>query len=180
MQHLVMWITTIIVALTLWNYVSGSEVTYVVSPVDNRSYLVRNLPDKQLAADHLAKLRVHMDNFIKEAGIKRYYIEVSESSDSKYTSYTVNKNTIHMCVRGRGRGLNGKFIDQNTLFFVALHELAHVMTPSIGHTDEFWDTFKDLLSKAIKLNYYKYHPYHESPKKYCGIYISDTPLKLNS
>ena len=35
-----------------------------------------------------------------------------------------------------------KLIDENTLMFVALHELAHIATESIGHTKEFWANFK--------------------------------------
>ena len=31
--------------------------------------------------------------------------------------------------------------DENTLLFVSLHEVAHIMTKSIGHTKEFWDNF---------------------------------------
>ena len=32
--------------------------------------------------------------------------------------------------------------------FVAIHELSHVMTKSIGHKQEFWDNFKFLLENA--------------------------------
>ena len=32
--------------------------------------------------------------------------------------------------------------------FVTIHELAHVMTKSIGHKTEFWDNFKFLLQEA--------------------------------
>ena len=30
-------------------------------------------------------------------------------------------------------------IDINTLTFVALHELAHVATVEVGHTENFWE-----------------------------------------
>ena len=66
----------------------------------------------------------------------------------------------------------------NTITFVALHELAHVMTVSIGHTQEFWDNFKFLLKFAIAEGFYNYHPYHQQPMKYCGTMITDTPHKL--
>jgi predicted SprT family Zn-dependent metalloprotease len=80
-----------------------------------------------------------------------------------------------MCVRERDEG--GKLVDENTLFFVALHELAHIMTHSKGHTVEFRNNFRYLLDHAVKDGYYHYQPYHQDPKKYCGTYISDTPLK---
>ena len=39
-------------------------------------------------------------------------------------------------------------IDEHTLMFVAIHELSHVMTKSIGHKSEFWENFKFLLENA--------------------------------
>jgi len=79
------------------------------------------------------------------------------------------------CIRERDE--NNKLVDLNTITFVALHELAHVMTVSIGHTKEFWDNFAFLLEFAVKKGYYKYHPYHKKPVKYCATMITDTPYK---
>ena len=47
-----------------------------------------------------------------------------------------------------------KLIDENTLMFVALHELSHVASKSIGHTDEFWNNFKFLIKEAETINIY--------------------------
>ena len=38
--------------------------------------------------------------------------------------------------------------------FVAIHEIAHIMTLSVGHTEEFWNNFKFLLENAVELNIY--------------------------
>lgn len=192
-KNIVIYITLIIIALTLYNYSESfdMEVSHVSSDVDQRQYLVLNLPDREMAADQLAKLRIKLEDFIQHmhlnkthlhTGIgrmkQRFQAVLSESKPgSKYTSYTVNKGSkIYMCIRERDE--NNRIIDENTLFFVALHELAHVMTISVDHTKEFWVNFKFLLHHAVKDGYYKYHPYHKTPKKYCGTYISDTPLKL--
>ena len=59
--------------------------------------------------------------------------------------------------------------------FVTLHELAHIMTKSIGHTKEYWDNFKDLLSEAVKINIYKPVDYSKDPIKYSGEEITDSP-----
>ena len=61
--------------------------------------------------------------------------------------------------------------------FVALHELAHVMTKSVGHTEEFWSNFRYLLKNSIKLGIYKYQDFRKKPVKYCGITITDTPYQ---
>ena len=66
---------------------------------------------------------------------------------------------------------NGQLIDINTLTFVALHELAHVATKSIGHTDEFWANFKFLLQQAQQIGVYKPIDYSKKPKRYCGMTI---------
>lgn len=189
-------ITLIIIVLTVVTNMEAfdSEVTRVTTKLDGKSYLVLNLPDKQVAAEQLAKLRAKLLQFIAEIDRKaasasarkrikrmqqRFQAVLSESKpEAKYTSYTVNKGAkIHMCIRERDE--NNRLIDENTLFFVALHELAHVMTVSIGHKTEFWSNFRYLLKQAIDLKYYEYHPYHKSPQKYCGTQIADTPLKLS-
>jgi hypothetical protein len=190
-ENITLYITLIICVLTMYNYYDA-EVSYVNSDIDQQQYLVLNLPDQKIAADQLAKLRIKLEDFIKNldlekghlnSGIKRlktrFRAVLSESKPgSKFTSYTVNKGSnIYMCIRERDE--NNRLIDENTLFFVALHELAHVMTISINHEEEFWTNFKFLLRHAIKNKYYTYHPYHVEPKKYCGTFISDTPLKLS-
>ena len=66
-------------------------------------------------------------------------------------------------------------IEMNTLMFVALHELAHVMTKSIGHTDEFWNNFRFLLKHAIANGLYIKQDFKNKPVKYCGTMITDSP-----
>ena len=63
------------------------------------------------------------------------------------------------------------------MIFVALHEISHVYSISEGHQKEFWDAFRFMLSHAIKWNIYGYVNYKEKNTKYCGTYITDTPLK---
>ena len=64
--------------------------------------------------------------------------------------------------------------------FVAIHELAHLMSKSIGHTTEFWDNMRFLLKKGIELKVYKHIDYNKHPEDYCGIKITDTPLTLTT
>ena len=62
--------------------------------------------------------------------------------------------------------------------FVALHELAHVCTISIGHKDEFWENFKWILANAVQFKTYEHVNYNKHPQKYCKIKITDNPLSL--
>ena len=59
--------------------------------------------------------------------------------------------------------------------FVVLHELAHIMTLSIGHKTEFWDNFKFLLENAKEAGIHQPVDYSEKPQEYCGMTISDSP-----
>ena len=69
----------------------------------------------------------------------------------------------------------GKLIDLNTLTFVAIHELSHIASKSIGHNEEFWNNFKFLLEEAEIIGVYKPEDYKEDPKNYCGMKITDNP-----
>ena len=80
-----------------------------------------------------------------------------------YSSYTENKSVIYICLKDQ----NGKYYDMNTLMYVTLHELAHVLSNNYGHGQEFKDNFNNLLKYAeIKGVYNKYIP---MPNMYCGI-----------
>lgn len=65
-------------------------------------------------------------------------------------SYTINKKHIYMCLKDE----NGNYYDNNTLIYVALHELAHTFCDSVGHTPEFHQIFHDLLNRAEKAGIY--------------------------
>jgi len=76
---------------------------------------------------------------------------ISESAhDDKYTSYSVNKGEkVIFCIREKDGQHKNEIINVNTLMFVAIHELAHIMTTSIGHGEDFWNNMRYLLSVAI-------------------------------
>jgi hypothetical protein len=95
--------------------------------------------------------------------------------NNQYTSYSVNKGEkIVFCIRQKND--SESLVDENTMTFVSIHELAHIMTKSVGHTPEFWDNFKKLLKVAIESNLYTKENYTNNPKEYCGIKVSDSPL----
>ena len=166
-----------------------NEVTSVQSTVDNKEYLVRNRDDKVEAANILAQIRKNLETIIQSMRTKYPNDEsvlrmnknfrpdnISESGKSnQYTSYSVNKGEkIVFCIRQKDE--NESFVDMNTIMFVSIHELAHVMSKSVGHTEEFWKNFKLLLEESIVLGIYKKENYTENPKPYCGISVTDSPL----
>ena len=76
-------------------------------------------------------------------------------------SYTINKERIYMCLKDE----TGNYYSENMLIYVLLHELGHVLSKSIGHTDEFYRIFDDLLLEATKNNLYD--PNQPIVKDYC-------------
>ena len=94
---------------------------------------------------------------------------------SKLTAYSENKGQkIAFCLNKRKNGT--EMIDLNTLTFVAIHELSHVMTLSIGHKQEFWENFKFLLENAKEIGVYNPIDYKKKPQEYCGMKITDNPF----
>jgi hypothetical protein len=167
-----------------------NEVEYVKSTVDNTTYMVRSLPDKQEAADLLANIRKKLEvtvdalkkQFPDDPRTKRLIEnfrsdKVSEGSENTtYTSYSINKGEqIVFCLREKDT--TKKLVDLNTMVFVALHELGHIATESIGHNKEFWDNFKWILRVAVKEKIYILQDFNKKPQRYCGIQITDQPLK---
>jgi len=168
----------------------NNELTYQVSSIDNKKYLVRNDDRKLESANHMAEIQKRLyiltahlkTNFPNDERIKilnkKYNPDnISESMKSSiYTSYSVNKGEkLVICIKEKDA--NESLIDINTIMFVVIHEIAHIITTSIGHTKEFWNNMKFILEHAVKLGIYIKESYKSSPKKYCGIMITDSPIE---
>jgi hypothetical protein len=172
-------------------YRQGShDMAHVESTVDKQRYLVRNLPDKQDAADRLARTRAKMIRLmrdLKQTHPDKAFVQqmarnfdaaperFSESTpDASYTSYSVNKGEkVYMCLRQRNE--KEELVDENIITFVALHELSHIGTSEIGHTPQFWNNFGWLLKRAEEMDIYQYTDFSAHPVEYCGIHITDQP-----
>ena len=72
--------------------------------------------------------------------------------NSSDKSYTLNKSDIYLCLKEP----DGEYYNKNMLIMVAIHELAHVLCKSVGHTNEFWTIYDELLEKASKLGFYNH------------------------
>jgi hypothetical protein len=164
------------------------------SKIDKEYYLVRNLPDKQEACDRLARvrakilvLRTFLDQTYRDKPFVKQILDnfdcsamrFSESTpDAQYTSYSVNKGEkIFMCLRQRNE--KEELVDENIILFVALHEMSHVGTASIGHTPEFWNHFAWVLEQAERVKIYEYTDFAAHPVEYCGVHITDSPTYKN-
>jgi hypothetical protein len=86
--------------------------------------------------------------------------------DREETSFTINKGEkISLCLRSR---IDHRVHSINLIMYVVLHELAHVASPELNHTDLFYRIFNLLLREARILGIYR--PFW-GPQEYCGIIV---------
>ena len=178
----------IIIIIKIYTESDSFNLKCVISDVDGNTYCVRERAKLKLVADLLAtvtlklkKLVKHMEQeFPDRDNVKRLCSNFNPQKiyetlpTSKHTAYSENKGEkLAFCVTKKKNG--SKLIDENTLTFVAIHELAHIATKSVGHNDEFWSNFKFLLHEAKKINIYNPVDYKNEPQQYCGMDITDNP-----
>jgi hypothetical protein len=171
------------------NSYQNDGLVKIKSSVDNSYYLVRNLPDKNQAANTLANIKINIyklvnylqknqqlfpENmkYIKDLVSRTKDIVIMETgADEKYTSYTVNKGErIVFCLRAK---VINSIHDMNTLMYVVIHELGHIGCPEFGHTPLFKEIFKFLLIQSSKIGIYTPIDYRKNPQNYCGMEINE-------
>lgn len=175
-------------------YMSSRGPTNLVPVKSERNqkvYQVQNLPDKQQACEMMAnihdKLETLMNRYKNDPNtasdprvrtmIDRFKPEnmCENNIDADSTSYSENKGErIVVCLRDKKKPY--PLVDENTVMFVVLHEIAHLMTTTIGHTPEFWANFRRILKDAIGAGVYNEVNYTREPVEYCGMEISSSPL----
>jgi hypothetical protein len=182
------------VSIVLYIIINRNEADYVTSTLNGKKYVVRNMSDKNDAANLLAfldnNITIFSDSLYKRKDEEKMkenktYIELlynrsknvklSEGGDnSSYTTYTINKGEkIVFCLRSKA---TKKLHDHNLLMFVTIHELAHIACPEKDHTPLFVSIFKFLLKQAIDLNIYIYTDYKKNEIEYCGMMLNQTPI----
>ena len=178
-----------IIILKIYNESEMFQLKCIVSDVDGNKYCVRETAKLELVADLLAKITKNMKDLVTHMGetyperknVQRLVKNFNPKKiyetlpTSEYTAYSENKGEkLAFCTTTTKKG--NKLIDENTLTFVAIHELSHLATKSVGHTDEFWSNFKFLLKEAKKEKIYNPIDYKKNPQKYCGIEVTDNPI----
>jgi len=163
----------------------------VKSTVDGQTYSVRDMPDKQNAADMMARVRMKMnklklhveEGFPDKPQVKQLSRNfeanpnriIEATPDADHTSYSVNKGeSVHFCLRQRDGG-DESLVQEDIITFVAIHEMGHMITKTIGHGPDFWNNFAWLLQEAERSGIYKHRDFRAHPVSYCGMKITDQP-----
>lgn len=165
------------------------QLKCIVSTVDGNKYCVRERQKLKKAADLLAKITEKMKTLVEfvhekyphQDNVQRLYNgfnpkKVMETlPTSTFTAYSENKGEKLAFCLNREKTNNDDIIDEHTLTFVAIHELSHIATKSIGHKSEFWENFKFLLQNAKEAGIHDPADYKKKPQEYCGMTIHDNP-----
>ena len=186
------WIMILFIVIILYKLYNDSDyfqLKCIVSTVDGDKYCVRERSNIKEASDLLAKTNLKMKQFVEyvdkkypdKPNIRRLVKKFNPNKivetlpTSEYTAYSENKGKKLAFCLNKEKHNNNNLIDENTLMFVALHELSHIATESIGHNKEFWDNFKFILKEAQEAGLYKMVDYSKDNKEYCGMTITDNP-----
>lgn len=159
------------------------KTTFVQSSFDGAWYKVKKGPNQQKVADTLAKIRKRMFTLVSycivngpeewKKPLSHLNLDAIAESDENvgHVAYTVNKGeAIHFCIQKPDKEEQLE-TNMNTLMYVAIHEIAHVVTQSTGHTEEFWQNHTQLSELASKVGVYEKVDYAKNPTSYCGVPI---------
>ena len=181
-----------LLAVCLYMYLEGDtmELKCVVSTVDGQKYCVRDRKEVDRAANLLAKITTQCKKLVE------YIAETHPDKDcvkrlksgfnpkkimetlptSEYTAYSENKGEKLAFCLNKDKKNNNDLIGEHTLMFVALHDLSHIATESVGHKSDFWQNFKFILECAKDAGIHDPEDYKKKPAEYCGMKIRDNPF----
>jgi len=180
----------IVLYLVYWVYNSNwYNLKCIISDHNGQRYCIRDRKKLKEAVNLLAECVENMKKLVEHVKTKYPDDErvarlvnkfnpkkISETlPTSQYTAYSENKGERLAFCLNKGKDNNKKLIDLNTLTFVATHEMAHIMSVSIGHKKEFWDNMKFLIENASEINIYDPINYEKTPETYCGDEITNSP-----
>lgn len=191
-------LTSLLVIFIYVMYKQYCGVHYEMSNVDNKYYKIRIMNKSRdfykESADIMANINLRIEKLIdhlvllySDDASKNYFIRklrqnythdiLSEATiDKRYTTYTIDKSEMHICLRSRDK--TESLYNIEVLMYVVLHELAHLCNynksgyPIIGHGAEFKNIFEFLVKEAIKIGVYKDQRFDVRPQEYCDIIIN--------
>jgi predicted metal-dependent hydrolase len=160
------------------------------SMINNSFYEVQDYPDPDGAANLLAHINKNIKGIIQcliskypnEPRVKRLRerassLRIEEAiHEPDSSTFTINKGeSMSICLRKKNA--RKEFYQMDLLLFVIIHELAHIMTISEGHTPEFMMNFKFILKEAASCGLYVPVDYSQGNNKidYCGVMVTHNP-----
>ena len=115
--------------------------------------------------ENFKKLKANYKKFLSILPEKYAYLRnrgiLTGTNTKGDLGYNINKgDEIAICIDG----------DENSMFHVLLHELAHSTVEEYKHSPKFWENFQELKKIAVQNDLYK--PIVQE-KEFCGKKIKD-------
>lgn len=200
-KNILIILTILLVIYFYFNY--NDDTVYVKSDIDNNMYKILKGKNKneeflKASANILGLINVRIEILIKHlekeysSSDYYYFIKMLKRNyhhsilqeahiDKRYTTFTVNKKLMKVCIRTRSK--DESLYDINLLIYILLHELSHLINydrngyPIGGdesHGQHFRMIFAFLVKEAIKIGIYKYEDYRVNNTEYCGIMVNSS------
>lgn len=147
-------------------------ITFVIMCIIFISWIIREQIKENMLQDDpkLLELRALFDKvFYKN---RKYNGELSRLNNRNIMdeitlykgekSYSINKHKVFLCLKDE----KDVYYNNNILIYVLSHELAHCINrDNIGHTQEFYDIFEEVLDLMAQEGIY--NPSLPIPSSYC-------------
>ncbi len=184
-------ITLIVIFIYIFLFLHKQNNVYIEAYTGEK-YMVYADENKKEKADLLAKILKNMlllkEHLVKNINSMEGYEEYIKQLDKNFndtktiiyetdpasdlTSYSVNKGEeLSFCLTSKK---DKKLHDINLLMYVAIHEMAHIGCPEIGHGTLFKKIFKKFTEEAMKMGIYKKEDYSVNNVEYCGMILSSS------
>ena len=190
MKNYILLLFIIVLVIVNSKFEVESFASMMKSTSNNKKYLVQDYNNKQRAADMMGQLETNISTFVNylkkkypdDPRIKRLVTNLKGTAyeeaphEEGESTYTINKGELmKICLRKKKE--KKPLHSVNTLMFVVIHELGHVCSKSIGHTDEWMTNFRFLLREAKNANI-DYEPvdYSKHNMNYCGVEVTHNPF----
>lgn len=127
-------------------------ISFLYFPFNNRINPHQQLK-QQKVNDTIQWLYRSVNDICYQCNMSPIY-EIIETSQITYTdkiTNSVSTGKIYLVVWNESRD---QLFNYNTLMYAMLHEISHILSPSVHHEPPFDSIESMLLNKAIDLNYY--------------------------
>jgi hypothetical protein len=99
---------------------------------------------------HLESLKPILSKILKNAGYHSIHNQLPiQLRKTKHRTYTVNKQIVYVVLEKP----SGEKYNKDTLLFVILHEISHILSPDEHHTEKFYQIERRLHQSARQLGY---------------------------
>jgi len=173
-----------VAAIFAWYVMCRCDLIWQRAPSSDRSYRVRHLGDSREAASLLDRLSRRVERLIGDSAnaddpriqrIRSRWNGTLTELDGRRAgaiAHSIGKRSISVCIRNP----DGTLCDEDSAFFVVIHEMAHIANSTLGHDQSFWDAMRFLLELGEYTGVYHYKDHDVEHVTLCGKKLGTNPM----